>query len=288
MALVLINKRVVVALLVGAVFILSACGGAQQQPEPPAPPPVTAEPEPEPAPEPVEQGQEATGEPEPSPEPEPSITWRVNENFMLETDDPVEEGKKYVMFTFDDGPYPGSTEQILDTLKQENIKAVFFVTGYGSKNEEILKRIADEGHTIGTHTMNHPNLRDLTKEEQRAEIVGVNEIVERVTGQSVKYVRPPFGAYNADTEALAEELGFEIVNWSHGSGDWLDVPADGYKDPAAIVFDVLEEDEPLPGMTPLHDRAVILMHDVHQHTADALPEIIQGLREKGYDFAVIR
>lgn len=218
---------------------------------------------------------------------QPRVSWyQKAPGYPLVTDDPAAREQKVAMLTFDDGPRPGTTEKILDALKAENVKAIFFVTGYSAKNEELLRRIAAEGHIIGTHTMSHENLRDKSKEEQRAEIVGVNEMVERVTGYRVRYFRPPFGAYNADTLALMEELGLVLINWSHGSRDWVGLE-NGWKDPALVVRDVLAETPPDAQATRLHPGAIILLHDTHPHTAEALPEILDGLREKGYQLVTL-
>ncbi|MFO7172511.1 MAG: polysaccharide deacetylase family protein [Bacillota bacterium] len=218
--------------------------------------------------------------------PPPARWYQKAPGYPLTTDDPAARGRKVAMLTFDDGPNPGTTEQILDVLKQYNVRAVFFVTGYGARHTDLLRRIAAEGHIIGTHTMTHANLRELSREEQRREIVGVNEMVEAATGQKVRYFRPPFGAYNEDTLALMEELGLELINWSHGSRDWLGV-ANGWKDPALVVRDVLAEEPPDPQATRLHPGAIILLHDTLPHTAAALPAILEGLAEKGYELVTL-
>lgn len=198
----------------------------------------------------------------------------------------ADAGRKFVMLTYDDGPNPGTTELVLDALKEAGVKAVFFVTGYGAEHEDLLRRIHDEGHTIGTHTMNHLNLTTLTKEEQRAEIVPVNEAVERVTGQPVKYFRPPFGMYNEHTLELMDELGMQLVNWTHGSRDWE--PDVTKEDPALVTAKVLAEVAAEPGDTALWPGAVVLLHDTLPWTAAASPDFIAGLKELGYEFVILR
>ncbi|BDG61675.1 polysaccharide deacetylase family protein [Caldinitratiruptor microaerophilus] len=218
---------------------------------------------------------------------EETIHWYVPSiGAPLRSDDPRAKGKKVVMLTFDDGPKPETTPLILDVLKRENVKALFFVTGYGAKNEDLLRRIHEEGHRIGTHTVNHTLLTRLQgRDAIRAEIEPVNQVVERVTGQRVRYFRPPNGMYNADVLAVVKELGLELINWSHGSQDW--VLANTRKDPAEVVRYVLAEKPPAPGATVLHPGAVILMHDTLPWTAQALPDIIAGLRERGYAFVLL-
>lgn len=212
----------------------------------------------------------------------PEISWRQSGiGYPLTSDDPRAKGKKVVMLTFDDGPAAekdgGATAQILDILKRENIKATFFVTGYGARNQALLKREIAEGHTVGTHTVTHPNLSKLqTKEAIEKEILPVNALVEKLTGKPVKYFRPPFGMYNDPhgyVKEVAREREFEIINWTTGSLDWQ------YRDPAKVTDQVLKTI--MPG-------GIVLMHDTHKWTAEALPMIIKGLREKGYEFVTIR
>lgn len=200
--------------------------------------------------------------------------------------DEADADRKFVMLTYDDGPNPGTTEAVLDALKAAKVKAVFFVTGYGVEHEDLLRRIHTEGHTIGTHTVSHPNLRNLTKEDQRAEIVPVNEVVERVTGQKVKYFRPPHGAYNQDTLDLMDELGLQLVNWTHGSRDWE--PDVILGDPARVTAKVLAEEPADSGDTALWPGAVVLLHDTLPWTAAASPDFIAGLQELGYEFVILR
>lgn len=197
----------------------------------------------------------------------------------LTADDPAAEGKKVVMLTFDDGPSPtGTTARILDTLKENHVKAMFFVTGYGATNRDLLEREFKEGHVLGTHTQTHAYLPDLSVAQMRQEIEPVITTVAEVTGTRPKYFRPPNGAYNDALRALLEEEGQELINWSDGSLDW-DGLEDGYKEPKLVVDQV---------MNYIHPGAVVLMHDTHEHTADALPELIRQIRAAGYEFVVMQ
>lgn len=215
----------------------------------------------------------------PAPAEQPAIKWNSpGIGLPLKSDDPAAQGKKVAMLTFDDGPHPKYTDMILATLKQENVKALFFITGYGAKNMEVLERIHKDGHTIGVHTMTHPNMAKLSVAEQRQEIEPLIALIEKVTGQKPKYFRPPFGAYNDDLRGLMKEYGMELINWTNGSLDWADTDANGHKDPNKVVADVIKQ---------LHPGANILMHDIHKHTAEALPELIKQIRAKGYEFVVL-
>lgn len=200
--------------------------------------------------------------------------------YPMTTDDEKVKGAKVVMLTFDDGPTKDVTPKILDILKENNVKALFFVTGYGIKNVDMLKREAAEGHTIGTHTMTHDDLTKMTEQQVRDEVNPVNEQVEKILGQKPKYFRPPFGSYNKTVlKVVQDEDKMFLMNWDDGSLDWDHVDSKGWKDPNQVVKDTMDQ---------LHAGAVILMHDTHMHTAEALPEIIKQIRAKGYEFVVMR
>jgi len=274
--------RPLVPVLVAALVVLSGCSLAPDS--------VSSGGDPSQVQEPASSGQEAPGEGEPSGSGEqsngeepaaPPVVWYPKDIGMpLTTDDPAHQEDKVVLLTFDDGPSDtDSTAQILDVLKEKQVKAIFFVTGYGVRDrEDMLKRIADEGHVIGLHTMTHPDLASLTPEEMREELVPLMEKIEAVTGQRPKYLRPPFGSYNDEVLSVAAELGLQVVTWTSGSLDWEGNDANGYKDPAVVVRDVM--DQLFPG-------AVYLFHDTKTHTAEALPEIIDLMRAEGYEFVVL-
>ncbi|MDB4894030.1 MAG: polysaccharide deacetylase [Firmicutes bacterium] len=271
--------------MVAAAVALSACSSAKVTesvpvltPAPNLTPAVTTTPVPPAAtsPTPI-----PTPAPTPAPvESTPAIKWHPTDIGMpLVSDDPAAKGKKVVMLTFDDGPSPtGTTAKILDILKENNVKAMFFVTGYGAKNRDLLEREFKEGHTIGTHTQTHAYLPDLTVAQMRAEIEPVIKTVTELTGTRPKYFRPPNGAYNAALRGLLKEEGQQLINWSDGSLDW-DKLKDGYKDPKLVVDQV---------MNYIHPGAVVLMHDTHQHTVEALPELIKQIRAAGYEFVVMQ
>jgi peptidoglycan/xylan/chitin deacetylase (PgdA/CDA1 family) len=212
--------------------------------------------------------------------------WVINTHWgPVVSDDPAVQGKKVALLTFDDGPSPAYTSRVLDTLKEHGVKAIFFVNGPAAEHPDLIKRMVAEGHLVGTHTLTHPLLTDLGAEGQRQEIGDIADIVEQITGKRPYYFRAPFGAYNDTTLAILKDLNMQLLNWDHGSGDWMDV-RDGYKDPAIVIQDVLSEVPRNAQMTPLHPGSVILMHDTLRHTAEALPGIITGLKEKGYEFVI--
>jgi|GEM_PF-4917687 len=270
--------RVLLSLLVSGMLVSGCAVAPAVAPAPPAV--VTESPAPPPAPE-----NPPTPEAPPAP-PVKEIAWQVQGHWgPVLTEDPEGKAKKVVVLTFDDGPSPEYTGFVLDTLKAEGIKAIFFVNGQAASHPDLIKRIIAEGHTLGNHTLNHENLTALSPAEQRHQIADLNADLKAITGQQPYWFRAPFGAFNDDTLAILDELGMQLLNWSHGSGDWMDV-SDGYKDPAILIQDVLSETPRNANMTPLHPGSVILFHDTLRHTSEGLPEIIKGLREKGYSFVI--
>lgn len=251
-------------------------------------PPVIAVVDPPPAP-PAEV--EHTDPPAPTPDSEeppsaPQARWLVDGHWgPVYTEDATGRESKVVVLTFDDGPSPAYTGRVLDTLKARGAKAIFFVNGQAAQHPELIRRIVAEGHMLGNHTMNHEDLQSLSRAEQYHQIADLNETLKAITGQQPYWFRAPFGSFNDDTLAILADLGMQLLNWSHGSGDWMDVP-DGYKDPAVLTHDVLAETPRNANMTPLHPGSVILFHDTLRHTAEALPEIINGLTDKGYTFVL--
>lgn len=293
-------KRSILPAILVTSLLLSACSAtpSQNQTPDPAPAPVKTQPQtpvnapaPDtqspPAPNPPVQNlpvqapaakpsSGASGEPQ-APVQVPAVTWTPRGiGLPLVPSDPAAD-QKVMLLTFDDGPSE-YTVPILETLAKENIKAIFFITGYGARNHpELVERIHKEGHILAVHTMTHPNMRRLTKDGQRQEIQPLVELIEKVSGQKPRYFRPPFGAYNDDLRQLLMEMDMELINWTNGSKDWEGV-VNGYKDPNKVVEDVMQQ---------LHKGAVVLFHDTMQHTVEAVPEVIKRVRAEGYEFVTL-
>lgn len=301
------NKRWAAMLLLVSVLV-AGCGGAASGPDPSgSAPPASENPQDPGPPDPGAEipgtggespGTGGEGEPADPPDPAgdgdpadpgvpggagtpdpalPAVTWKPGGiGYPLVPSDPSVD-RKVAMLTFDDGP-SAYTPEVLDGLKEAGVKAVFFITGYGAaQHPDLVRRIHEEGHVLGIHTMTHPNMTQLSRAEQIEEIQPLIDLITEVTGLPPRYFRPPFGAYNDELLATLDELGLELINWSNGSLDWEGV-VDGYKDPNQVVADVLDQ---------LHPGAVILAHDTMKHTAEAVPMIIQALRAEGYEFVVL-
>ncbi len=176
--------------------------------------------------------------------------------------------KARIALTFDDGPHPSYTKEILKVLEQEEAKATFFVVGKQVKLfPELLIDIAHSGNEIGNHTYNHYNLTQLDSMQVNYEIKTNEELIERVTGLTPRFFRPPGGHYNYKVVESAKENGEDMALWSIHTRD-TDRPTAEY-----IRQRVLQNVE---------DRSVILLHSGVQQTLAALPGLIRELKKKGF------
>ena len=181
---------------------------------------------------------------------------------------------KALYLTFDEGYENGYTASILDTLKKCNVPAAFFITGPYAKNQtELVQRMIDEGHIVGNHTVNHPNLPTLgTSEKMADELNALNKIVKDKYGIDMKYMRPPEGEWSERLLATAQSEGYKTVLWSFAYRDWETENQKG----ADYAFEQV---------TPyLHDGAILLLHAVSSDNAEALESIINHAKDQGYEF----
>jgi peptidoglycan/xylan/chitin deacetylase (PgdA/CDA1 family) len=174
---------------------------------------------------------------------------------------------KRIALTFDDGPHSVYTEQLLDGLAERNVKATFFLLGENIEGrEDIVKRIQEEGHLIGSHTYYHVDISRLEQEEACLEIERAVEAVTDITGEEVEYIRPPFGNWNRELESSVCMI---PVFWSLDTRDWMTRNADQIVQ--KVVTDVEEND-------------IILMHDSYDSTVKAALRVIDLLQAQGYEF----
>lgn len=180
------------------------------------------------------------------------------------------EQTKKVALTFDDGPHPSYTEQLLDGLKKRGVKATFFVTGeHAALHPDVIERMSEEGHLIGNHTYSHMQLDAGNMEEYKAELIKTNEIIEEITGEDVLYVRPPYGAWDKSLEA---EVNMFPVLWTVDPLDWCSTDVSGIT--RKVVTKVGEDD-------------IILMHDYFETSVTAALEVVDELLEEGYTFVTV-
>jgi polysaccharide deacetylase family sporulation protein PdaB len=181
--------------------------------------------------------------------------------------------KKTVSLTFDDGPHPKKTTEILDILKKHDVKATFFIIGINAEQHpDIVKRIIDEGHEIGNHTYSH-NLK--TKKTPTSEIERLDEYINKSFGYKIKLYRPPGGIICQDTKKVSQELDYDVILWNVDTKDWA------HKSVTSIKNNVLKN---------VSCGSIILMHDYitgESNTADALDIIIPELKKEGYQFLTV-
>ena len=180
--------------------------------------------------------------------------------------------------TFDAGYENGSTEKILDTLKQQNVKAAFFLAGnYIQRNADLVRRMAEEGHIVANHTMHHYDMSKIsTMESFSKELSDLEALYKQATGQEMpKYYRPPQGIYSEENLRMAKELGYKTVFWSLAYVDWND-DAQPTKEQA---FSKL--------LPRTHDGAVVLLHSTSRTNSEILDELIARWKEMGYRFGTV-
>ncbi|MFG2679965.1 polysaccharide deacetylase family protein [Streptomyces sp. NPDC048392] len=182
-----------------------------------------------------------------------------------------------MLLTFDDGPHPEYTPQILDTLAKYEVRATFFVCGeMADYNRDLLSRMSDEGHVVGNHTWSHPLLTSLTRRRIRSEMERTSEVVEQAYGEAPRWFRAPYGAWNRAAFQLGAELGMEPLAWTVDTLDWT-TPGTG-----TIVDRV--EDGAAPGV-------VVLSHDAggdRSQSVRALRRYLPVLLDSGYHLTVPR
>ena len=186
-------------------------------------------------------------------------------------------GEKVLYLTFDAG-YENGCTAILDVLKDHDVPAAFFLVGnYIEKNPDLVRRMVAEGHTVGNHTMHHPDMSKLTDEAAfRKELTDLEELYYETTGQEMaKFYRPPQGLYSQENLAMAQKLGYKTVLWSLAYADWNN-DAQPTKEQA---FSKL--------LPRTHDGAVVLLHSTSSTNAKILDELLSHWEKEGYTFAPI-
>jgi peptidoglycan/xylan/chitin deacetylase (PgdA/CDA1 family) len=187
--------------------------------------------------------------------------------------------KREVALTFDDAPDPRFTQQILDVLRQYNVKATFFVVGSRAvKYPWIVRRIVTDGHVVGNHSFSHANLKKLRDKKFRWEILHTNEVLQTLVGYDPNLVRPPYGNIREKQLMWLRNKKFKVVNWSSDSLDWKNLEAD------QVYANIMKNVEP---------GAIILQHagggdgEKLKGTIEALPKIINELRARGYKIVTL-
>ena len=199
------------------------------------------------------------------------VSDRTEEN--QEENQPQEQElleSRKIALTFDDGPHPVYTEEMLEVLEEHQVPATFFLLGQNIEgHEEVVRRIAEKGHLIGNHTFHHVQVTGLSRDQACAEIDETSRLIESVTGKGTEYVRPPFGTWN---EGLEEDLDLIPVMWTIDTKDWMTENVD------AIVEHVVQN---------AGENDIILMHDCYESTVQATERIIALLQARGFEFVTV-
>ena len=218
----------------------------------------------------------------------------------MNRNDAIDPDRPMIALTFDDGPHDVHTPKILNLLKNYGGHATFFIPGnkvkrrrhiilyllekYGGRatslvhgnrvkrRRDVILNMVEAGHEILGHSWDHSNLTRLSENQIRQQITDTNAAIEAVTGVPQNMFRPPFGAINQKVRNVSAEIGFALIHWSVSSGDWETRNAD-------TIYDDI--------MNNVRDRCIILAHDVHSFTVEAMERVIPSLIEQGYQLVTV-
>lgn len=180
----------------------------------------------------------------------------------------------FIAMTFDDGPAPGQTDRLLDMLKARNIRATFFVLGQNvAASPEIIRRMAADGHEIGNHSWDHKAFTKLGTESVASQINRTNGAIVQAGAPAPKIMRMPYGATNSSlNRRMNEEFGQKVIMWSLDPLDWK------YRNSARVTKEILQN---------VRSGSIVLAHDIHATTINAMPGTLDGLIEKGFQFVTV-
>jgi peptidoglycan-N-acetylmuramic acid deacetylase len=184
--------------------------------------------------------------------------------------------KKEIFLTFDEGYENGYTPKILDVLRENSAKAVFFITGpYLKEHQDLVRRMVEEGHIVGNHTIHHPSLPEKQDAEIEEEVLGLDRAFYEKFGIHMNYLRPPMGEYSKRSLEITSKLGYCNVFWSFAYDDWHRNTVRGPE----YAYDII--------MRNIHNGAILLLHAVSKDNADALDSVIKEIRRRGYEIGSV-
>ena len=231
-------------------------------------------------PKPTEQGASAPGTaatPAPAlvatPAPEPQTPAPTGAPAKLSYSSCNVEGQ-ILALTFDDGPHAQNTPRLLDILKQRGVKATFFVVGQNAAEyPDILKRIVAEGHELANHSYTHPILASLGEAALREQLDKTHQAVLKATGVTMKVMRPPYGALSEPQRRWSNaNFGYRTILWDVDPLDWT------FRDASRVEAEILGRAK---------SGSIVLSHDIHKSTVDAMPSTIDALSAKGFKFVTV-
>ena len=184
----------------------------------------------------------------------------------------IDPTQPMIALTFDDGPGE-FTQQMLDILAENDVRATFFVVGTHMEVwPELVTAVHDAGHQVGMHTWKHENLNEQTDYYVLNNLTKCQEWIQNLTGEETKWLRPPYGITGSSTYYATRKLGLYIITWSVDSEDWLS------RDPQKIYDKILQDVE---------NGAVILCHDTYEPTLEAMRMVLPELKARGYQFVTV-
>jgi peptidoglycan-N-acetylglucosamine deacetylase len=180
----------------------------------------------------------------------------------------------YIAMTFDDGPSATLTPKLLDLLAARHMKATFFVIGENvAEHPEIVERAAREGHEIGNHSWSHPNFGKMSQESVRSQLRRTDDAITNATGKRPTLMRPPYGSItDREKHWIHDEFGYQIILWDVDPYDWR------RPGPAVVRNRILKETQP---------GSIVLSHDIHPGTIEAMPSTFDALEAKGFKFVTV-
>ncbi len=181
--------------------------------------------------------------------------------------------KKYVYLTFDEGYEAGYTPKLLEVLKQNEVKAAFFITAhYLNTQPELVKQMIEEGHIVGNHTVNHKSMPDISNEQIQKEVMDLHAAIYQKFNYEMKYLRPPKGEFSQRTISYTNTLGYKTVMWSLAYDDWDENKQDR------------EEYGKKKVLENIHPGAIILLHGNSKDNSNILDTCIKEIKQMGYEF----
>ena len=180
---------------------------------------------------------------------------------------------KVIYLTFDSGYEAGYTPKILNTLKENNVPAVFFITAhYLNTQPDLVKQMIDEGHVVGNHTVNHKSMPSLTEEQINKEVMDLHKSMNDKFQYEMKFIRPPKGEFSERTISITNSLGYKTVMWSFAYEDWNE---DKQPDKEIAKKKIIDN---------VHNGEVMLLHATSKTNSEILGDVIREIKNMGYEF----
>lgn len=180
---------------------------------------------------------------------------------------------KKICLTFDEGYENGYTPQILDTLKQKKVKAIFFVTyDFASQNPDLIKRMIDEGHIVGNHSYRHYSMDEVSDEVAKEEVTYLHNYIKEKFNYTMSYFRFPKGEFSERSLQIVKDLGYKSVFWSFAYADW---DPDNQTEETQAFTHICES---------THPGAILLLHAVSKTNTNILGKVIDDIQKQGYTF----